>query len=337
MDGASVAGTVSSTGVFTPSNDLLAGKEYTATITTAVTDLAGNHLVSIYTWKFSTNSSSQVLYYYVDSDVAGGSHNYYVVTAVDADGNESLASPVEEGFAKANDSVPSKVPACSASEGAAGGITVTWTAATNATYYRVYRVDSTGSTQVGGDIYGTSFTDTTVDPGIFSYKVAPFNANGEGGSSDLDAGYRAVTNDEFFSEVYKENVWALDNIQKLKASGTGMLGSETVYDPDGNGTVVYFAEATLSVATLTLTFTNFSAYYLIQDTESGSPITATLSKPLGDCSGPMAGKLLITGVYNGYVRYDLQMVGGTVTGGSYWVSQNGGAETEVQYDSDLVY
>lgn len=48
-----VPGTVTYSGVtatFTPTNPLVSGATYTATITTEVTDVAGNHMVSNYAW-----------------------------------------------------------------------------------------------------------------------------------------------------------------------------------------------------------------------------------------------------------------------------------------------
>lgn len=49
-----VVGYSGTTAVFTPSNGLSSGTTYTATITTAAEDLAGNNLVSNYTWSFTT-------------------------------------------------------------------------------------------------------------------------------------------------------------------------------------------------------------------------------------------------------------------------------------------
>ena len=43
--------------IFIPTSNLAASTLYTATITTGVTDLAGNHLVSIYVWTFTTGSA----------------------------------------------------------------------------------------------------------------------------------------------------------------------------------------------------------------------------------------------------------------------------------------
>jgi hypothetical protein len=57
--GTPVTGTVayiagSNTALFVPTSDLALATLYTATITTGVTDLAGNHLVSNYVWTFTT-------------------------------------------------------------------------------------------------------------------------------------------------------------------------------------------------------------------------------------------------------------------------------------------
>jgi len=58
---ANVAGTVAYSGMtatFTPTNDLLAGKVYTATITTGSKDLAGNQLALNKEWHFTTKKTS---------------------------------------------------------------------------------------------------------------------------------------------------------------------------------------------------------------------------------------------------------------------------------------
>lgn len=59
-----VIGTVSyagTTAVFSPTVNLLPGTVYTATITTAVTDLAGNAMVSNYVWTFTTGTAADAI------------------------------------------------------------------------------------------------------------------------------------------------------------------------------------------------------------------------------------------------------------------------------------
>lgn len=59
--GASIAGTVSvssNIATFTPSTNLAANTQYTAVITTGVTDVAGNALAKLFTWSFTTGPVS---------------------------------------------------------------------------------------------------------------------------------------------------------------------------------------------------------------------------------------------------------------------------------------
>ncbi len=326
--GSAVEGTVSNTGVFTPTSELVPNTQYTATITTGVEDLAGNNLASNYVWTFTT--SAAVLYYYIDTEVTEGTHYYYSVTAVDKDGKESKPSPVEEGFTKANDNVPSKVPSCTASDGLAGGITVTWGAATNATYYRVYRISDTGQTQIGGDITDTIFTDTTVEPGVFTYKVAPFNAYGEGGSSDKDTGYRAVSDYEFFDMVYSEEESALSRINNLQIimdpnssllDKYNALKSETVYDLKGSGKCV-FSGSYNGNATINIAFTNYCDILLM--------LNGTQTTVADDtATGTITGTLNVSGVYPGYVKFNLILTDGSTSGGTYTVKQGSGSEITI--------
>ena len=329
--GTSVAGTISGNGTFTPSASLSYNTLYTATITTFVKDLAGNNMAANYTWAFTTVASSTTPtkdYYFTDANATPGMHYYYAVAAVDAEGNVSTLSPADDGFAKVSENVPGKVTNCSATDGTyTTEVTVTWTAASRATYYNVYRTNGTTVFIVGDNITGTSFNDTTVPPGLFSYKIAPYNASGEGVSSDPDTGFRGLTNQEFFDEAYKNENAALSRLQLLQQTGTNMLGSETIYDKDGDGTCVY--KATADIISMkghaTITFTNFCDLYL---TLNGAQVVdADMSM-----NGTITGQLNISGIYTGYIRFDVIVAGGYATGGNYYVSQNGGAETTLPGD-----
>ena len=60
----SVVGTVSysgTTAIFSPTVDLLPNTVYTATITTAVQDLAGNAMVANYVWSFTTGTTADII------------------------------------------------------------------------------------------------------------------------------------------------------------------------------------------------------------------------------------------------------------------------------------
>ena len=85
-----IAGTVTytdNTATFSPSTLLAAGTVYTATITTAAKDLAGNPLASNATWNFTTANSAATLAF-VDLGQAGA----YVVLAKTAINNSSTSA-----------------------------------------------------------------------------------------------------------------------------------------------------------------------------------------------------------------------------------------------------
>ena len=181
--------------------------------------------------------------------------------------------------------------------------------------------------QVGGDINGISYNDTSVAPGLFTYRVVACTADGTGLESAPDTGYRTISNQEFFDEAYREVESGLNRLTLIKKSGTGKLGSETIEDLAGSGTLYYKASGGLSSASVILQFTNFCDLYLAM---SGTQ-TTSVSDPLGDCTGTITGTLNVAGLYNGSVRFDLTLVGEEVTAGNYYVSQNGGAETAIPY------
>jgi len=98
---ANVVGTlnvVGSTATFTPSADLAAATVYTATLTTAVTDLAGNPLAADYTWSFTTGSGADTTPPKVLSTVPGNNAtNVAFNTLVTATFSEAIDSTTVDG------------------------------------------------------------------------------------------------------------------------------------------------------------------------------------------------------------------------------------------------
>ena len=91
----SVAGTVTlsgTTATFTPSAPLASSTQYTATITTGVTDLANNALAANYVWNFTTGAASDTTPPTVSSvSPAGSLAGVAVNTAVTATFSETMA------------------------------------------------------------------------------------------------------------------------------------------------------------------------------------------------------------------------------------------------------
>ncbi|MBN2159680.1 MAG: putative Ig domain-containing protein [Spirochaetes bacterium] len=236
---------------------------------------------------------------------------------------------------------------CGGAAGAVSGLTATdgaygnqvsldWEAADNAIFYRVYRAQeflttSTPAVQVGGNIYGTEFNDTTVGPGLHSYYVVAYSYCGAGGTSDTDTGYRTITDYEFFDEGYAEleplMVWLQTaNLMVYPQTVPGTVSGQFVYDVDVNW--LTFA------ATATLTFTDYSNYYL-----TGNGVVNIEIDNILDMGNAIAtGTVYVTGIYNGYVRFDdieVDVGTGTFIGGNYAVSQDGGV-TETIIPGDYI-
>jgi len=89
-----VSGTVSYSGVtavFTPLSSLAANTAFTATITTAVTDLGGDHLATNYVWSFTTGASASLTPPMVTSTApSNGGMNTAVGSALAATFSEAL-------------------------------------------------------------------------------------------------------------------------------------------------------------------------------------------------------------------------------------------------------
>ncbi|WP_454085363.1 PA14 domain-containing protein [Georgenia sp. Marseille-Q6866] len=124
---------------------------------------------------------------FFDPNVDPGQTYYYVVTAVDAAGNESVAS--NEVEVTLEQILP---PTDVAASAGAETIGVTWTASatTSVVGYYVYRGTEAGVTADGAPIsgadpvMGTSFTDNTAEVGK-AYFYAVVAVDGEGRMSDL--------------------------------------------------------------------------------------------------------------------------------------------------------
>ncbi|MBP7738673.1 MAG: hypothetical protein KA369_22045 [Spirochaetes bacterium] len=269
-------------------------------------------------------STEQSGYCFTDTDITVGTHYFYAVTAIDQNDAESVYSAVDEGFS-ADPNAPGKVTGVTASDGSyADRVSIAWTAVDRATKYRVFRTDwNNASVQVGGDITGTSCEDTGVPAGAFKYKVVPFADTLEGVHSDPDQGYRSVTDHEFFTEFMTSINYTSKRLTKM-----GSLGNQTITDINGGGTCVYTASGGLSGADILIAYTDYCDLYMTMNGSQHTVITDVLSQ-----NGTLSGcQIDVAGVYTGYVRYDLVIKSGKPAGGYYYVSQNGGAETQIPYN-----
>jgi uncharacterized protein (TIGR02145 family) len=119
---------------------------------------------------------------YANTGLAMATKYYYRVAAYNAGGEGPMSEAVSETTLPF---VPTDVTAAVSSP---TSITVSWSAVTGASNYRVYRSTSIDGTytQVGGSITATSYTNTGLTTGTtYYYRVAAYNSsNGEGPRSE---------------------------------------------------------------------------------------------------------------------------------------------------------
>ena len=167
-------GTTDTTPPSTPTNLAGAGGADAVTLTwTAATDDRGVTGYLLYrngaylAWTAGTT--------YTDTGLAPGTSTYEL-RAQDAAGNRSDKTPAVTVQVGTADTTPPSVPTDLTATGGAGQVTLTWTAATDdrgVTGYLVYRNGA-----YRGWTAGTTFTDTGLAPGTYSYELRAQDAAG---------------------------------------------------------------------------------------------------------------------------------------------------------------
>ena len=143
--------------------------------------------------KIGTASSTS---YYTDTSAEPGKLYYYWVKAQNSSGGTSGFSSVNDGYRKL-----SKPTGVSATDGtSATEVTVTWSAVTGASYYRVYRASTSTGTKTALGSWQTSCTykDSGATAGMTYYYFVQAAVNSSGTRpSDYSAyntGYKAAVN-----------------------------------------------------------------------------------------------------------------------------------------------
>jgi len=264
---------------------------------------------------------------FTDTSIVAGNIYYYKVKAFNVDN-------LEGGLSDSVEAQTLGLPGgLVATDGVYSGeyidyVRVAWDKVEGAHHYKLYKmVSHFGSengvyVQVGGDLYKNLYNDGDVEVGdYYFYKVSAFDADGEETpTSASDRGIRGVSNRDFFKEEDKTILRSHDKLHNL--GGT----SDETEPGDVSGSVYYHVSIGTTVS-IPIKYTNYCDYYL---TING---THTTRVSMTSQDGWLTETLYVSGIYNGYVRYNVKICGGDPCGGEYYVKQNGGTETEMSWAS----
>jgi hypothetical protein len=112
---------------------------------------------------------------YTDSGLSAGTY-YYKVSAVSSGGTESSQSDYASATISAGISAPTGLSANVSGD----SVNLSWTSASGASYYKVYRSNSSSGpyNQINGSVSGTSSTDSGLPAGTYYYKVSAVSSSG---------------------------------------------------------------------------------------------------------------------------------------------------------------
>jgi fibronectin type 3 domain-containing protein len=278
------------------------------TIPSAPTNLnatAGNGQVSL-TWTASSGAKSYNLYRatssggegntplvtgltgtsYTNTGLTNGTTYFYQLTAVNTAGESGKSNE-----ASATPQVPAPPAPTGLSATAGNGqVSLTWTAATGATSYNIYRATSSGgegNTPIVTGVTTTSYTNTGLTNGTtYYYQVTAVNAGGQSGkSNEAAAKPQSPGQLQFSASAYTVAEVAGTVTIKITRTG-GSLGAVSVHYATSPGAAIPGKDYNSASGTLNFaagqTSATFSIVILKDPTPDGSEtINLTLSGPTG--------------------------------------------------------
>jgi hypothetical protein len=151
----------------------------------------------------STGGFSQTSF--TDTGLASGTIYYYKVSSIDTGGESPMSAVVGNKTSvpeAAQGSVPPAPAGLSIAEVTSGSISLSWTAVSGASYYKIYRADSASGTYIQAGLSDVnSYTNYALTPNTtYYYKISAVNDTGESaqsgavfGTTTSSAGTQSVT------------------------------------------------------------------------------------------------------------------------------------------------
>jgi fibronectin type 3 domain-containing protein len=284
---------------------------------------------------------------FTDSGLTNGTKYYYVVSAVNADGESANSAEVSATPTSSVPAIPSGLTATPGNQ----QVALRWTASANATSYHVKRSTVSGGpyAQVGGPA-GTSFTDTGLVNGTqYYYVVTGVNAAGESAnSSEVSAtpiasapaaptGLQATGGHAQVSLSWTASSGATS--YHVKRSTTSGSGYATIASPAGtsysdtavtNGTTYYYVVSALNTGGESANSNQVSA-------TPSAPASATITvnpaqtKPI---SPYVYGLNFYTGVTGAPQHLTLDRDGGNRWTAYNWENNYSNAGSDYLYEND---
>lgn len=283
---------------------------------------------------------------YTDTTAANGTTYYYVVTAVNADGESGSSNQVS-----ATPSTVSAPPTDLVASPGDGQVYLSWTGSANATSYTLKRGTTDGGPYptIWSGITDTFFTDTTAANGTtYYYVVTAVNAAGESGNSNQAS---ATPMAGLQPPTAPVNLTAAPTISGIDLDWSNVASADTYNvkrsTTSGGPYTIVQSGLTVSSYTDTTAAQNTTYYYVVSATnEAGeSPDSAEASAaiiistitlyPSADSyvytSSPSSNygtdtRLYFQGdannTYRSYIKFDLSSISGTITGANLRIYSN---------------
>ncbi|HOW82759.1 MAG TPA: hypothetical protein PK573_09375 [Spirochaetota bacterium] len=271
---------------------------------------------------------------YIDATAVASIYYFYRITAVNVAG-ESDPSEYAYGY---HGSQPAPAPPtnlAATDKTHSDRIVLTWDAGIGASSYTIYRAawGKTGTgpwttgpgsyTQIATGITVNTYTDSSsLNPGLYYYYITATNTTGTSPASEVETGYRAITDEEFI-ELYRETEARL--MEKIEDEfGSTPIGSAD-FPGDIGGVVNYSSTFSGSTGRVSVPYVNYIEYYIIINGTTSTTIN------IWSLPGSTTGTLTVTGIYPGSIELHLEVDTGGSCGGYYYVTQQGGTRSKVDW------